>query len=203
MKMLVPTLVAASMVLATAGCGSDNGTPDGGIAKTFTPPFTPSSAPIDKSIRVTFSGETFGVDGLPYPNSCPSGGGEALFFVDGWSVSFDEYLVVVDNIRLNATAGNVIQTEVGSLVASSTGGPWVLDMHKPSGFVGADGEEPAGALYLFTGPSSGGSFDPAVKYAFSYDVVQAKAGVVNVNLTDSQVNNELAQMVSKRAGASS
>ena len=197
-RSFVPVL--GTVVLALSACGSSSGNPDGGtdggITRTFTPPFTPNSQQLDKSIRVTFSGETFGVDGLPYPGNC-NGGPDALFFVDGWSVSFDEYLVVVDNIRLNATAGNAIQTDVGSLVASSTSGPWILDMHKPSGFVGADGEEPAGALYLFTGPNSGGSFDPAVKYAFSYDVVQAKAGIVNVNLSDSQVSNEVAQMISK------
>jgi hypothetical protein len=198
MKKLCLPIAAIAGLIGASGCSSDNNPqPDGGITTTFTPPFTPSSQQIDKSIRVTFSGETFGVNGLPYPGSCPSGGGEALFFVDGWSVSFDEYLVVVDNIRLNAQAGNAVQTNVGALVATSKGGPWILDMHKPSGFVGADGEEPAGALYLFTGPDSGGSFDPATKYAFSYDVVQAKSGVVNVNLTDAQVNTELVQMISK------
>jgi hypothetical protein len=199
MRRLV-VLASGAALLALTGCSSSDsngGGNDGGTVRTFTPPFTPSSPQIDKSIRVTFSGETFGVEGLPYPGSCPSGGGEALFFVDGWSISFDEYLVVVDNLRLNATAGNAIQTDVGSLVASSRGGPWAVDMHKPSGFVGSDGESPAGALYLLTGPDQGGSFDPAVKYAFSYDVVQARSGVVNVNLTDAQVNGSLAQMISK------
>ena len=193
---LSPVVGAIAALLFVACSSEPTGGPDGGTTNVFTPPFTPTSAQIDKSIRVTFSGETFGVNGLPYPGNC-AGGANALFFVDGWSVSFDEYLVVVDNIRLNAQAGNAVQTNVGAPVATSRGGPWILDMHKPQGFVGADGEEPAGALYLFTGPDSGGSFDPATKYAFSYDVVQAKAGVVNVNLTDSQVNTELALMISK------
>jgi hypothetical protein len=196
MRKLHLSLATIAGLLGVSGCSSDNGGTDGGV-RTFTPPFTSSSAEIPKSIRVTFSGETFGESGLPYPGTCPSGGEEALFFVDGWSVTFDEYLVVVDNIRLDSQAGNTVQTNVGTRVATSTGGPWVLDMHKPSGFVGKDGVEPAGALYLFTAPNSGGSFDPAVKYAFSYDVVKATNNVVNVNLSQTQVDNDLALMIQK------
>ena len=200
----VVRLAAVSLLPALVACGSSSdepdggGGPDGGLTRAFTPPFTPSSAEIAKSIRVTFSGETFGVDGLPYPSSFTSCDNLTdPYFVDGWSVFLDEYLVVIDNIRLNATAGNVDPTNVGAAVATSTGGPWVLDMHKPQGFVGKDGTEPAGALYLFTQTGNGGQFDPAVKYAFSYDVVQAKSGTVNVNLTDAQVTSDFQTMVTK------
>jgi hypothetical protein len=189
---LAPVLGALVSLLFVACSDNNNGGPDGGTG-VFTPPFTPSSPEIARSIRVTFSGETFGVDGLPYTdcsNTDP-------FFVDGWSVFIDEYLVVIDNIRLNATAGNVDQTNVGALVATSRGGPWVVDMHKPQGFVGKDGTEPAGALYLFTAPDNGGQFDTAVKYAFSYDVAQAKAAALTVNLSTDQVSGDFQTMVNK------
>ncbi|HTS80050.1 MAG TPA: hypothetical protein VMH40_05580 [Myxococcaceae bacterium] len=191
-------LASGAALVALAACGSSSGNPggggpDGGLTTPFTPPFTPSSTEIAKSIRVTFSGETLGVSGLPYTdcnNTNP-------FFVDGWSLFIDEYLVVIDNIRLNATPGNIDQTNVGASVATSKGGPWVIDMHKPQGFVGKDGTEPAGALYLFTQADNGSAFDPSVKYAFSYDIVQAKSGAVNVNLTDAQVSSDYQLMVSK------
>lgn len=115
---LAPAL-GALLLLLVAGCSdSTTNNPDGG-SNVFVPPFTPSSPEIARSVRVTFSGETFGVDGLPY-SDCSN---TDPFFVDGWSVFIDEYLVVIDNIRLNATAGNVDQTNVGALVATSRVGP--------------------------------------------------------------------------------
>jgi hypothetical protein len=207
MRRSLAPLLGAVVSVALAACSSSDGTDagtdagtDGGLTRAFTAPFTSTASEIAKSIRVTYSGESFGVDGLPYPTvDCHTF--DDPYFVDGWSVFIDQYLVVLDNIRLNTGANNALQNNVGGVVATSKGGPWVMDMHTPPppplGLIGKDGVEPAGPLYLFTAQDNGSSFDTATKYAFSYDTVVAKSGAVNVNLTDAQVTNDFQKMVTQ------
>src|SRR5207237_3551333 len=54
------------------------------------PGFTATAPNKPGSIEVTFSGEVLGVAGLPFNPAHP---GDPVF-VDGWSVTFDELLVV-------------------------------------------------------------------------------------------------------------
>lgn len=145
------------------------------------PGFTQTAPNKPSSIYVTFSGESLGVDGLPFP-----GNGQDPAFVDGWSVTFDELLVVVGNFRLSPGATqSPDQSQISSPVATKSG-PYVLDTHKPSGFVGKDGSEPAGGIFKWDTDDSGHNFDTNTRYAFSYEVVKAVYPATQVNLTQAQ-----------------
>ncbi|HTP24359.1 MAG TPA: hypothetical protein VMK12_01710, partial [Anaeromyxobacteraceae bacterium] len=121
------------------------------------------------SIQVTFSGETLGVSGLPF---VPVHTGDPVF-VDGWSVTFDEILVVLGNIRVAPGATQFpVQSEINTPVATMAG-PFVVDMHNPSGFVGKDGIEPAGAIFVWNTQDNGQAFSTTTRYSFSYDVMKA------------------------------
>ncbi len=122
------------------------------------------------------------MNGLPFQ---PVSQGDPVF-VDGWSVTFDEILVVVGNFQLapGATMSPVWST-VQTAVATSTG-PYVLDVHKPSGFVGKDGVEPAGPIFVWNAEDDGTSFDTSQRYSFSYSTLQASYPATQINLTSSQ-----------------
>ena len=67
-------------------------------------------------------------------------------------------------------------------------GPFVLDAHRAvHGFVGKDGVEPASALFVWNQLDDGSSFDTSVRYAFSYDIVQATYPAIAVNLAGSEL----------------
>ena len=135
------------------------------------------------TIYVTFSGETLGQAGLPYP---PADKTKDLFFVDGWNISFEEILVVLGNFRIAPGATqSPDQSVVGTPVATMPG-PYVVDMHKPSGFTGKDGLEPAGGIFKWDTDNSGNAFDNSTRYSFSYDVMQAVYPATQVNLDSSQ-----------------
>jgi hypothetical protein len=130
---------------------------------------------------VTFSGETFGVTGLPFNPL-----GSDPFFVDGWTVTVDEWLVVVANVRLTGNAPQYEdQSQLNPVVAQKTG-PYVFDAHKPSGFVGSDGEEPAGGIFKWDTQDNGDAFDTSQQYAFSYDITPARYPATQVNLSAAQ-----------------
>jgi len=145
------------------------------------PGFTQTAPNRPGSIEVTFSGEQFGESGLPFPGTP----GDPVF-VDGWSVTFDELLVVVGNFRLAPGATqSPDQRQVGTPVATMFG-PYVLDMHKPGGFIGADGKEPAGGIFKWDADDGGNAFDNNTRYSFSYDVKKATYPATQVNLSASQ-----------------
>src|ERR1700677_1851602 len=93
-------------LLASAACAGSSGTPldaatceqDGGLfpRSSFDAGFNPGTS-IPNTIGVTFSGETLGISGLPFQ---PVNQGDP-YFVDGWDVTFSEYIVVIANVRLN------------------------------------------------------------------------------------------------------
>ena len=131
---------------------------------------------------MTFSGETLGISGLPF---CPANAGDP-YFIDGWNMVFTEYIFVVANVRLNEDP-LMDQTwqDMGAQVAIKPG-PYVIDAHLASGFVGKDGVEPASGLFLWTKLDNGQGFDTSVRYAFSYDVVRASYPATAVNLTQAE-----------------
>jgi hypothetical protein len=193
---LVSHLTGAALLslLATCGNSSSNNGNNGSnnpacapgtstaLNESCTPDFTQTSPNKPGSIEVTFSGETLGVAGLPFT---PVHLGDPVF-VDGWSVNFDELLVVLGNFRLSPGATqSADQSQVGTPVATKAG-PFVVDMHKPSGFIGKDGEEPAGAIFKWDAQDNGQSFDTGMRYAFSYDVMKAVYPATQVNLTPDQ-----------------
>ncbi len=173
--------------LVVAGCGSSSTSSSNGPD---TPPagtklsapaitFTMTSPNKPQSVEVTFSGETLGINGLPFQ---PVNDGDP-YFVDGWNMAIDEDIVVVGNVRLN-TMPTTDQTwyDMGAQVAHKTG-PFVFDAHQASGFVGKDGEEPASPMFVWDKADDGSSFDPSQRYAFSYDTVAAQYPAWNLNLT--------------------
>jgi hypothetical protein len=192
---LVPVAVFVPVLLASAlaACGGSSGGSSNvntkcqpGTATALNascdPAFTQTTPNQPGSIEVTFSGETLGVNGLPF---VPVTAGDPVF-VDGWNISFDEVLVVLGNFRLAPGATtSPDQSVVGTPVATKAG-PYVVDMHKPAGFVGKDGVEPAGGIFAWYTTDSGGSFDTGTRYAFSYDVLKAVYPATQVNLTSDQ-----------------
>jgi len=205
-------LFLCSAALALTYCGSGGGgggsNPNGGsgasanckagtstaLNQTCTPDFTANSPNTPGSIEVTFSGETLGVSGLPFWNSSSYTQGNP-YFVDGWSVSFDEILVVLGNIAIAPGATqSASQNQVQSPVATKSG-PFVVDMHSPQGFVGKDGVEPAGAIFRFLSQDNGKGFDVNTRYSFSYDIQKAIYPATQINFTTSQQFSDYDLMV--------
>jgi hypothetical protein len=196
------TTLAGALVSACSGSKSpDSGNPDSGGSCTFGDASYPTNCTYDpgfsatypntpNTVGVTYSAETLGVDGLPY---VPNLTGDPVF-VDGWSVQIFETLVVIGNIRLDpgATGSSVWQDVTAGPISNQTPavlrpGPYVLDGHRVSGFLGKDGIEAASGLFLVTQQDNGQSFDTNTLYAFSYDTEQASYPVTNVNLDPSQL----------------
>jgi hypothetical protein len=189
---LVPAVVVVALVCAGCPAGPNNNNPDAGPAAdtlnaTFDPGFTLTSPNTPGTIEVTLSGEILGENGLPF-NPVTAGDPQ---FVDGWNVSFDKYIVVVGNVQLspNATQSAIWQQTSG--VVAHKDGPFVVDVHRlatsgANGFVGKDGEEPAGALFKFDAQDNGTLFDTGTLYAFSYDTIVAKYPATQVNLSQEE-----------------
>ena len=90
-------------------------------------------------------------------------------------------------------------------------GPYVIDVHQLAtdgfnGFVGADGEEPAGGIFKWDTQDDGTPFDSSTLYAFSYDTVPAQYPATQVNLTeddlaiyDTMVQNHWDKYIEARA----
>ena len=158
---------------------------DGGLCprSSFDAGFSAGTS-IPNSIGVTFSGETLGISGLPFQ---PVNQGDP-YFVDGWDVTFSEYIVVIANVRLNPNPlEDLTWQDMGTPPVAIKPGPYVVDAHRVYGFVGKDGVEPASGLFLWTGQDDGRSFDTSVRYAFSYDEVKAQVPAFNVNLPDDEL----------------
>ena len=184
MRVSLAGLLAGSLALGAA-CGATrtvaSSPSDGGLNASFDPGFTPTSPNKPGSIQVTFSGESFGESGLPYPGNVGD-----PFFVDGWSLTVDEWLVVVANIRLTGNASQYADQSQLNAVVAQRPGPYVFDAHQPSGFVGEDGVEPAGGIFRWDTQDNGEAFDTSLQYAFSYDIAQARLPATQVNLTADQ-----------------
>ena len=179
------------LALAAAGCSSSDDNSDGGTSGSSGSTASTGSGP---KVDVTFSGETLGVDGLPFT---PSADEDAdPYFVDGWSMHYDEILYSFGNVRLSPGATqNADQSVVAAPVAQKVG-PFIVDMHKPVGLTGKDGDEPAQLVFTFDKQDDGTAFDTSARYAFSYDSVPATASATKVNLDASQ-DADVALMVQK------
>lgn len=143
------------------------------------PGFTQSAPNLPTSVEVTFSGETLGTNGLPF---IPVTSGNP-YFVDGWGLTINEFIVVVGNVRLNENPTmDMTWPDDGAQVASKAG-PFAFDAHQAKGFLGKDGVEPAQAMFVWKTMDDGSNFDSTVRYAFSYDTEQAAYPAWNLNLT--------------------
>ncbi len=189
MKRAILMGVAAALAACGSGSSSNHGGPicqqDGGLcpSTSFDAGFNAQTS-IPNSVGVTFSGETLGISGLPFQ---PVNQGDP-YFVDGWNVSFSEYIFVVANVRLNPDPlKDETWQDMGSPSVAVKAGPFVMDAHQAAGFKGKDGVEPASGLFLWTQQDDGSAFDTSVRYAFSYDEVKAQVPAYNVNLTDAEL----------------
>ena len=172
---------------AVSGCGGSSGGDvnavsfPAGTTKLATPTvnFTMTSPNTPLSVEVTFSGETLGINGLPFQ---PVNQGDP-YFVDGWNMAIDEDIVVVGNIALNSMpTEDQVWYDMGPQVAHKVG-PYVFDAHQATGLIGKDGVEPASPMFVFDKEDDGSSFDSNQLYAFSYDTLVATYPAWNLNLT--------------------
>jgi hypothetical protein len=189
MKNQTEMMVLGSVLVAWAasGCGGSSGGDvnavlfPAGTTKLATPTvnFTMTSPNTPLSVEVTFSGETLGINGLPFQ---PVNQGDP-YFVDGWNMAIDEDIVVVGNIALNTMpTEDQVWYDMGPQVAHKVG-PYVFDAHQAAGLIGKDGVEPASPMFVFDKEDDGSSFDSNQLYAFSYNTLVATYPAWNLNLT--------------------
>ncbi|MDP3238500.1 MAG: hypothetical protein Q8N26_37250 [Myxococcales bacterium] len=201
MKMMIPA-AAAALALSGLACSPPTPAPDGGTAggsaggsatgggsaggsttvtyRSFT---APSTTPVSGSFLFTITGEESASEGFSFP---PPAGSTEPSFIDGWEVRYEHMLTTVDNITLSTnpdmTPGNPGMT--GPAVARATG-PWAVDLAKEGPVVAKEMEGKAFPLVrlsnqtLATGTPA---FGASTKYAFSFDLVEADANPIDVNL---------------------
>jgi hypothetical protein len=133
---------------------------------------------------VTVSGEDRALLGYDWAEGSLAGG-DPPAFVDGWALSFDHVIVTIDKLRINADPdrdeGNPV--DLGVTVAAADG-PWAVDVTIGGNLAGKSGspDERTVAIAAFASQSNGEGFDPAARYAFSYDFAAASARAQFVNL---------------------
>lgn len=154
------TALASTLALVLGGCSTTDATSGG-------------------SLEVIVSGESLAFSGYQFP-ATP---GQEVAFVDGWSVSFDKVLVVLDEVWLSEMPdkSSTNQALMGSRVASLKG-PWVADLAATgTGSVAGrnGGGERAWPLGTIDHPNESGadSFDPSQRYALSFSFATATKSV--------------------------
>lgn len=166
--------LALGLGLGAFACGDD------GIAANAV------GTPRSQGFQITLSGEDLATDGYPFGSDAKANG-DPPAFVDGWDVRFEHVIVTIANVRLNADPdkdeGN--PENVGPIVATAPG-PWAVDATVGGPIVGKSGSpsEKTVELTTISAQADGTSFDPQVRYAFSYDTVPASATAKDVNLDD-------------------
>ncbi len=163
---------------------------------------------------ITISGEQTGREGYAFPPA----GGEALAFVDGWSLTFDHLVVSIGEVTLSESPdlAPTDQSKRGAVVARAKG-PWVVDLAKAGANVGApiavsslhttgaefatpsvgrgSGEDAAVRLVAFENLNvAGKAFDPAVRYALGYSTVPVSATAIAVNVVDAETTALVSEM---------
>jgi hypothetical protein len=159
--------------------GMDPG--DGGFFLDFTPP----SGSANNSLLVTITGEANATEGTGFP---PAAGGGEPYFVDGWELSYEHVLVTVGSVTIAEgpeTSPND-QSVTGAVVAEASG-PWAVDLAKEGPLASKEQNGRAWPLIRIAAQnkkSGAPAFAPTERYALSYSLVAARAGVRNVNLDD-------------------
>lgn len=175
--------VAAVQLACGSPSGSDGGAGGGGAPPTALQPFTPPSSPsVANSFLVTVTGESAAVEGTAFP---PAGAGDP-YFVDGWELSYEHVIVVVDKVSLaeNPDLNPADQSQTGSVVAEATG-PWAVDLAKGGPLTSKEmnGKSVALTRVLNQNKKAGTpAFSPTAKYAFGFDLIGATYEAQNVNL---------------------
>jgi hypothetical protein len=184
---VLPAMLLA-IPAAIAACGDDaTSSPlpavDGGATDSATD--APGVGPgVKGGFQITVSGEDLAVNGYDF-GADSRAEGDPPAFVDGWEVRFRHVIVTVDKIRINADPDKDEgdPTVMGDVVAS-VDGPFAVDTTIGGDIVGKSGspDEKTIAIATIDKRTSGEAFDPAQRYAFSYDFVAASAAAKPVNL---------------------
>ena len=191
------SLVGLAVALAACGStpsagdagGSDGGgvsdvaavDPDASLPMSFRTPVAPaftSTTSAPRTINVSITGEGEAQEGFDY-TATPAMG--ARVFVDGWEVRFSRVLTTVANVRLNRPGTSPSDRSVVGAAVFTSPRAFAVDLAKRGPLTGSDGDT-AIPLMVISGADGGGALDPSVRYAFSYDLVRARAEAVNVNL---------------------
>lgn len=158
---------------------------DAALPSSFRGPVAPAftNATSDpRTIRVTITGEAEAQSGFDYTASPPTG---ERVFVDGWQLRFARVLTTVANVRLNRPGTTPTdQSSVGPAVFINPRA-FAVNLSRP-GSITAGGEASI-PLMVISAAEGGGALDPAVRYAFSYDLVGAASNATNVNLDERDV----------------
>lgn len=192
------------LILACSDTPTNNpsGVPDAGLeaskdggGATFTPPSDPGTG-----FWVTASGEDLALLGYEWTNASLAEG-DPPAFVDGWALSFEHVIVTLDKIRIQADPDKdeANPQNLGPVVASADG-PWAVDLTLGGNVPGKSGspDEKTVPIAAFSTQGDGKPFDPATRYAFSYDIARASASAKMVNL-DSKGEALYAQAVQSGA----
>ncbi len=165
MKAQRAVLTTLMLFAAGAGCGgSSNSNSNGG------------------TIQFSTSGEVLALGGYAFP---PASADDAAF-VDGWELKFTKLLVTIDHLTLSANPdlSPTDESQTGAKVAQLDG-PWAIDLHKGGPLTGKGGsDEQAYPIASLNNQNLNGNkpFDPAVRYAFGFDVVPATASATMLQL---------------------
>lgn len=125
-----------------------------------------------RTIEVSISGEDEATEGLPFD---PMPTNEALVFLDGWSLQFDRWLVVVNSVSLNQPGPDPAQQQkVGAAVAREAG-PFLVDLTRP-----VKGDETP--LFTFKQAADGKALDTQTRYALSFDTGPATSAARRINV---------------------
>jgi hypothetical protein len=162
------------------GGGTGGGAGDGGLLLTFT---SPGTTPVNNSLLFTITGEAFATEGVGFP---PPPAGDEPYFLDGWELSFDHFIVGVDRLTVseNPDLNPNDPSQTGEAVARAEG-PWAVDLAKEGPL---DAKEMNGKAFRLARLSSQNlkpgspAFSTTTKYAVGYELVAARAGAYNVNL---------------------
>lgn len=133
--------------------------------------------------RVTVSGEDYVTTGFDFTPATAAAFGEPPAFVDGWAIQFQHVIVTVGNVRLSADPDldPAAPVKVGAVVAEDVGA-YAVDLVAGGDIVGKSGSPNERTTSITTFPNTASRFDPAKRYAFSYDTVAASADARLVNL---------------------
>jgi hypothetical protein len=171
---------ALSAVPLAGGCASDNPSSNGAARA--------------GAVQISASGEASGLLGFAFPPS----GKDDPFFVDGWAVTFSKFLVTFDNVTLSTgpdtDPGD--QAKIGNVVATASG-PWAVDLHTPGSMVGKSGDDKAIPIFLIENQNQNAnkSFEADTKYAFGFDVIEARDNAKRVNIGANDA--DYAEMIAK------
>ena len=182
---LILLLAHALLVTSPLGCGQ-RASP--ASPTRFDPtPFTDARPNLPGSVQVTYSGEAVGPLTL---HGAPQGEGSP-YFVDGWQVTFDTYLISLGNLRLTRDPEASQDPSVLGPVVAQAPGPFLVDMAAASDFSQASG---SGALLRWTHQDDGTPFARDGRYGFSFASRPATADMQVMGAVEPQQLAARAQM---------